>query len=45
MAQPLDLALDPALVAAAQVSRAWPFEEARRLIKRLDGLKAAPTSP
>jgi hypothetical protein len=41
MAQPLDLALDPALVAAAQVSRAWPFEEARRLIKRLDGLKGA----
>ena len=41
MAQPLDLALDPALVAAAQVSRAWQFEEARRLIKRLDGLKGA----
>ena len=25
---------DPALVAAAQVSKAWPFEEARRLVKR-----------
>ena len=45
MAQPLDLALDPALVAAAQVSRAWPFEEARRLIKRLDGLKGAADKP
>ena len=37
MAQSPDLALDPAL-AAAQQSRAWPFEEARRLIKRLDAL-------
>src|SRR5438105_5803405 len=45
MAQLLDLALDPALVAAAQVSRAWPFEEARRLIKRLDGLKGAADKP
>src|SRR6185436_14198404 len=25
--------------AAVQVSRAWPFEEARRLIKRLETLK------
>ena len=25
--------------AAAQDARAWPFEEARRLIKRLEGLK------
>ena len=25
---------DPALLAAAQVSKAWPFEEARKLIKR-----------
>src|SRR5690348_16697620 len=31
--------LDPALVAAAKDARAWPFEEARRLIKRLEGLK------
>ena len=38
MAQPLDLALEPALAAAAQVSRAWPFEEAGRVIKRQDGL-------
>ena len=45
MAQLLDQALDPALVAAAQVSRAWPFEEARRLIKRLDGLKGAADKP
>ncbi len=25
---------DPALIAAAQVSKAWPFEEARKLVKR-----------
>jgi lysyl-tRNA synthetase, class I len=25
---------DPALIAAAQTSKAWPFEEARRLVKR-----------
>ena len=31
--------LEPALAAAAQDTRAWPFEEARRLIKRLEGLK------
>jgi lysyl-tRNA synthetase class 1 len=31
--------LEPALAAAAQDARAWPFEEARRLIKRLEGLK------
>jgi|SRR5581483_10866752 len=35
MAQPLDAAL----LAAARETRAWPFEEARRLIKRLDALK------
>ena len=45
MAQPLDLALDPALVAAAQASRAWPFEEARRLIKRTEGLKVGADRP
>ena len=38
MAQPLDLALEPALAAAAHQSRAWPFEEAGRVIKRQDGL-------
>jgi lysyl-tRNA synthetase, class I len=37
MAQPLD----PALAAATHQSHAWPFDEARRLIKRLDGLKGA----
>jgi lysyl-tRNA synthetase class 1 len=26
--------IDPELIAAAQVSKAWPFEEARKLIKR-----------
>src|SRR5471030_1967847 len=26
---------DPALVAAAQVSKAWPFEEARKLVERV----------
>ena len=31
--------LEPALAAAAKDARAWPFEEARRLIKRLEGLK------
>src|SRR5436190_7664515 len=45
MAQPLDLALDPVLAAAAQVSRAWPFEEARRLIKRLDSVAAGSDRP
>ena len=30
---------DPALAAAAKDARAWPFEEARRLIARLDKLK------
>ena len=38
MAQPLDLALEPALATAAHQSRAWPFEEAGRVIKRQDGL-------
>ncbi|MEL7544524.1 MAG: lysine--tRNA ligase, partial [Pseudomonadota bacterium] len=33
---------DDALVALAHESKAWPFEEARRLIKRLDGLKNRP---
>ena len=32
--------LDPALAAAANEARAWPFEEARRIVKR--PLKAAP---
>jgi lysyl-tRNA synthetase class 1 len=31
--------LDPALIAAAREARAWPFEEARRLIKRLETIK------
>ena len=31
--------LEPALAAAATEARAWPFEEARRLIKRLEKLK------
>jgi lysyl-tRNA synthetase, class I len=30
---------DPALIAAAQSSKAWPFEEARRLVKRYPGGK------
>jgi lysyl-tRNA synthetase, class I len=29
---------DAGLIAAAEEARAWPFEEARRLIKRLEGL-------
>jgi lysyl-tRNA synthetase class 1 len=31
--------LDPALIAAARDARAWPFEEARRIVKRLEGAK------
>jgi len=33
---------DSAVTAAANQSRAWPFEEARRLIQRLDRLKIGP---
>ncbi|MEW5965242.1 MAG: lysine--tRNA ligase [Pseudomonadota bacterium] len=32
------MALDPALVAAVGEARSWPFEEARRLIQRLERL-------
>ncbi len=35
----MPLMLDPALAAALTDARAWPFEEARRLIKRLDRVK------
>lgn len=31
--------IDPAVVSAANQSRAWPFEEARRVIQRLEKLK------
>ena len=31
--------LDPALAAAAQDARAWPFEEARKVVKRLEKAK------
>ncbi len=31
--------LDPAFFALSKDARAWPFEEARRLIKRLEGVK------
>jgi lysyl-tRNA synthetase class 1 len=31
--------LDPALAALAQDARAWPFEEARKVVKRLERLK------
>ncbi len=34
MTQPLQL--DPALVEAARASAAWPFEEARKLVVRLE---------
>jgi lysyl-tRNA synthetase class 1 len=37
--------LDAALVATAKDARAWPFEEARRLIKRLDAQKGAADRP
>ena len=32
-----DLALTPALVEAAQTAKAWPFEEARKIMKRFRG--------
>jgi lysyl-tRNA synthetase class 1 len=35
----MTLALDPDATAAARDAKAWPFEEARRLIKRLDKIK------
>src|SRR5688572_30631676 len=35
--------MTPAEIAAAQEARAWPFEEARRLIQRLDKLKGGKT--
>jgi lysyl-tRNA synthetase class 1 len=35
----MTLPIDTALIAATRDARAWPFEEARRLIKRLEGLK------
>jgi lysyl-tRNA synthetase class 1 len=34
--------VEPALAAAAKEARAWPFEEARRLIERLDRLRFGP---
>ena len=36
------MTLDPALIAAANVSKAWPFEEARKLLKRFPQGKDAP---
>jgi lysyl-tRNA synthetase, class I len=37
--------VDATLAAAAKDARAWPFEEARRLIKRLEGLKGDADRP
>jgi lysyl-tRNA synthetase, class I len=34
-------ALDTALIAAAKEARAWPFEEARKIVKRLEKLAGA----
>ena len=36
---------DPSLAAMAKDARAWPFEEARRIIKRLNGQKGAADKP
>lgn len=36
------MSIDPALIAAANVSKAWPFEEARKLVKRMPQGKPAP---
>lgn len=35
----MSIDIDPELLAAASVAKAWPFEEARRLIKRLERMK------
>ena len=35
------MTIDPALIAAANVSKAWPFEEARKLLKRFPQGKPA----
>ena len=35
-------AIDPALFAATADAKSWPFEEARRLIQRLDRLPGGP---
>ena len=35
------MSFDPALIAAARVSKAWPFEEARKLLKRFPQGKPA----
>ena len=37
--------LEPALIAAAGEARAWPFEEARRIIKRLESSKGGAGRP
>ncbi len=39
------MGLDPDEIAVAHDCRAWPFEEARRLIQRLDRLKRDPEVP
>ncbi|MEM8813010.1 MAG: lysine--tRNA ligase [Pseudomonadota bacterium] len=36
--------LDPTLLAAAKVSKAWPFEEARKIVDRLQRGRAADTT-
>ena len=36
------MTIDPAVIAAANVSKAWPFEEARKLLKRFPQGKGAP---
>ena len=37
--------INPEFIAAASKAKAWPFEEARRLIKRLDRIKAPQDQP
>ncbi len=39
------MGLDPEEIAVAHACRAWPFEEARKLIERLDRLKRDPERP
>ena len=38
----MSLTSSPELIAAAETTKSWPFEEARRLIKRIERLKSPP---
>jgi len=38
----MSLTPSPELIAAAETTKSWPFEEARRLVKRIERLKSSP---